>query len=44
MSIEDITELLEMDFKYVSQVANLIKENPQKSDLEIAKIICKENN
>ena len=30
MTIEDITDLLEMDFKYVSQVANLIIENPQK--------------
>lgn len=43
MSIEDITELLEMDFKYVSHVADLIKENPQKSDLEIAKMICEES-
>lgn len=40
MTAQDITELLEMDFDYVSSVINLIEHNPKKSDLEIAKIIC----
>ncbi len=41
MTVQDITELLELDFDYISSVASLIECNPQKSDLEIAKIICK---
>lgn len=40
MTVQDITELLEFNSDYISSVASLIEHNPQKSDLEIAKIIC----
>lgn len=43
MDFHAIAEMLELEEGYVKTVTELLTENPGKTDLEIAKMIAKEN-
>ena len=36
MGISDIAEVLELDEDYVAEIVDLLKQNPEKTDVEIA--------